>query len=663
MAAAGGATIGALRAVLGIDTVQFDKGLKDAQSSLGQFAKASAAVAAGIGIEKMVERAAHAFTDLIKHGFKTADEMGKLAQKIGIPVEQLSGLAHAADLSGVNLEQLSGGVGKLSKAMAESAGGAVNDATRALDRMGIATKDSAGNIKPTLDVLLQLADKFKGASNNARLTALSMELFGKSGKDMIPLLNEGRDSITKMMDEAEKLGLVFSKETVAATTHFNDDMRTMNKVAQGVANLLTAKFAPAFAVLVEQMKEAVIHGNLVQRIADAITNAIIGTISVVSRMGLTFVRMSEEIAGAVDILKGFFTLNGKESLEKIDAGWKRITDAGKNYHEAVKGIDDGVKKFLDDAAAKAVEWTKEAAKGHKDAATGVEKHENELEKFLQTQEKAITKNLADAASMGAVAGVKERLRAVEEAYRIAQEKGIPITNARAAAITALGDKAAAAAQVLAGAQLKQETLLPWEQHEQQLIKIETLYRNGAISAETYEKAMRQAAEKSGTAWNVAGASIAGSFADIAGSFGESNKTMATAAKAFSIVQATISVFTGMAKALELPFPANIAAAALVAAKGFAFVASIKSQAVPKFASGGSFVVPGGVGGGDRVFTPMMLEPGERVDVTSNKDQRAPKGVTTVVMQGKIFDRDTIEELIKGINSALGDNHQIKFAPA
>lgn len=658
MASAGGATIGALRAILGIDTVQFEKGLKDAQSSLGQFAKASAAVAAGIGIEKAVERAAHAFTDLIKHGFKTADEMGKLSQKIGVPVEGLSALAHAADLSGVNLDQLGTGVGKLSKVMGESMAGAVNDSTRALAKYTEVRDAETGKVRPTIDVLLDLSEKFKGLNDNSQKTALAMQLFGKSGKDMIPLLNEGRDKIKEMMEEAQKLGLVFSKETVAATTHFNDDMRTLNKVAQGVANLLTAEFAPALAVLVERMKDAVINGDLVRKIADAITSAITSTIMVVARIGLTFTRMGEEIAGVIQGLKGLATFDPKMA----DAGFQRVADATTNYHASIAALDAGIKKFLADAAAKAVQWAGEMKKGNVDAATGTERHKDELEQFINSQNKAILKQQSMTATLGAAIGERERITVVEEAYRLAAEKEIPLNAAREASIAKLGERARFAAIQLAGAQLTQESLLPWEQHAQQLAKIQQLYEAGAISATTYEKAMREAAVKSGTAWDVAGASIAGSFATIAGSFGKENKAMATAAKAFAIVQATISVFTGMAKALELPFPANLAAAAAVAAQGFAFVANIKSQAVPKFQQGGSFQVPGGIGGGDRVFTPLMLEPGERVDVTSNRDQLTGRQVN-VSMTGKFFDRDTVMEMVQGINDALGDGVQIKFAPA
>ncbi len=62
-------------------------------------------------------------------------------------------------------------------------------------------------------------------------------------------------------------------------------------------------------------------------------------------------------------------------------------------------------------------------------------------------------------------------------------------------------------------------------------------------------------------------------------------------KALSLAEALINVYTGITAALRLPFPANMAAAAAVAAKGFAVVASMRS--VSKGSSSGS----GGAGGG------------------------------------------------------------------
>ena len=87
-----------------------------------------------------------------------------------------------------------------------------------------------------------------------------------------------------------------------------------------------------------------------------------------------------------------------------------------------------------------------------------------------------------------------------------------------------------------------------------------------------------------------------------------NKKVATIGKVASIAQATMSMFTGAAKALELPFPANLAAVAAVLAQGAMLVSQIEAV---KLANGGLVrAVTGGVnavigeGGSDEAVLPL-----------------------------------------------------------
>lgn len=141
--------------------------------------------------------------------------------------------------------------------------------------------------------------------------------------------------------------------------------------------------------------------------------------------------------------------------------------------------------------------------------------------------------------------------------------------------------------------------------------------------------------------------------------------MAKAAKVFGIVQGTISMFTGAAKALELPFPANIAAMAAVLAKGAGLVASIKGTAVPGFMTGGSFRV-GGSGGPDSQLMQFMASPGEMVDIRRPGDAGGGRGnVPTVALtlQGFAFSRDQLRTMIEGFNEMFRDGYKLEIPAA
>lgn len=241
------AVIGSLRVDLSMNSAQFQKGAKQAQSTLGSLGGTIKAFAAGAIAALSFGAITRAITSVVNK----ADELGKTAQKIGIPVEALSRLEYAGKLADVSLGQLSIGVGKLAKNMADIAGGADNDAAKALDRIGVSAVTATGALRPAEDVLLDIATKFAGMKDGAEKTALAMTIFGKSGRDLIPLLNEGASGIKAMGDEAVRFGVVISTETAQQAESFNDNLTRLGEAAGGLTTKITAALLPAMVRLTD----------------------------------------------------------------------------------------------------------------------------------------------------------------------------------------------------------------------------------------------------------------------------------------------------------------------------------------------------------------------------------------------------------------------------
>ncbi len=277
---ASSAVIGALRVNLGIGTAAFDKGLGGARANLARFAataaKAMAVAAAGI-------TAAVAGIGIgIKHAIDQADDMGKAAQRIGIPIEQLSRLAHVADLSGVSMETLGGAVARLSRNMADVASGAGQQAGRAFQRLGISVRNADGTLRSSQEVLTEVAERFSRLPDGAAKTATAMQLFGRAGAELIPLLNSGADGLQEMMQEADKLGLVIDQNTSAAAERFNDNLTRLGRVKDGIIMRLTAKLLPAFERFSQRLIDAAINGDWVTKIANLLSFALDGLAAAVN---------------------------------------------------------------------------------------------------------------------------------------------------------------------------------------------------------------------------------------------------------------------------------------------------------------------------------------------------------------------------------------------
>lgn len=125
---------------------------------------------------------------MIKSSIDSADALDEMAQRTGIAVESLSLLVPAAELSAVSTEKFEAGLKKLATGMLEAATGSEESAQN-FDALGVAIQNQDGTLRDSEQVLLDLADRFQAMPDGAEKAALAVEIFGKAGAEMIPLLS------------------------------------------------------------------------------------------------------------------------------------------------------------------------------------------------------------------------------------------------------------------------------------------------------------------------------------------------------------------------------------------------------------------------------------------------------------------------------------------
>lgn len=630
---AGDSVIGALRVVLGADTAALDKGLKSSQVSVANFA---AVVEKGMKVAAATFVTASAAMGLaIQSGLNQADKMGKAAQKIGIPVEELSKLQHAANLSDVSLDQLSTGVGKLSKNLIDGIGNPATTSARAMTALSISAKDSSGQLRPTTEIISDIAEKFSGMNDGASKTALAMALFGKSGAELIPMLNSGKTGLQEMKDEAAKLGLTITDKTSKAAEQFNDDLTRLKAAKEGVVLVLTSRLAPALADISSRFVNFVKDNDLVTRAADGLTRAVIFVadnikllgnivgifvgariVSTIAGIALSFVTLARAVATAT-VATTLLNAAKALSIARIAAFGGVIIYATGNMPAFVKALED-----IGKAAAGMMPESVSSS-----ISTGL--------KNLGLNTDALTKEVAELGKSGDETA--ERLKKLRDAPKIASEADVAKLKAYQTQLASLGlqtrvakgefdalapgfaqaamqlglfgDKGQKAVTTVtaltpqmallntamlanAAAMAVQSLQTPYEKMQSSLSQYDMMLKNNMLTIEQHKLLSQKAAEDVGLSWQQQAASMGSSFGDMAQAFGDSGLKMATAAKALGIAQATIAMFVAGAEALKQPFPLNIAAMAAVLARGAAMVASIKSTAIPKFAEGGLVAGPG-----------------------------------------------------------------------
>lgn len=329
---------------------------------------AGASIAAlGVGITALVMPVA-----------RVGDEFFKLSQKTGVSVEALTALDYAAKLSDVSTEGMTKALQKLSVAMFDTQINGV-EGSAALRALGVSATDVNGQIRPTEQVLLDLAEKFSAMPDGADKAALAVKLFGKDGLSIIPFLNQGRAGITALMEEAQRLGLVMSEDVARASEVFNDNLTRLSAIFEGVQRQIGAAVIPVLADFTEQVilaqGETGSFSNELQRITSNREATLTFLESVAS--GLAFIAESAVLAKRViaqpfdslsvvgkDIETWFKTdlLRSMKSMgydpKVIDAEIAKLQTARDDYVRAANdrlfninqnpGYVDRVQKFFDE---------------------------------------------------------------------------------------------------------------------------------------------------------------------------------------------------------------------------------------------------------------------------------------------------------------------------
>lgn len=222
-----------------------DSGLKKA----GAVLKGAFAGAAVVG-------AINAITNAVGNSIDSLDQLGKTTQKLGIAAEDFLGLEHAANMTDISTEKLSASITKLNKAIAASASGETSKSTEALTKLGVSVSDSAGRLKNSSDIFTEVAEAFSKLPDGAQKAALAMQIFGKSGAELIPLLNEGSSGLAAFNEEAQRLGLIVDDTSAVLADQFNDNLDRMRLLSEGATRQFTSGLLPALVSVSDEMTEA-----------------------------------------------------------------------------------------------------------------------------------------------------------------------------------------------------------------------------------------------------------------------------------------------------------------------------------------------------------------------------------------------------------------------
>ena len=311
------------------DTTGLVNGMTQAQGALGKFEsaanmakKALATIGVGVSVAGL--------TSMVKGSIDAADNLRDMAQKTGIAVEALSGFQLVAKMSGTDLDGLTRGLKALAKHQGEAAGGS-EKMQAFLGGLGVQSTNAQ-------DSLIKLADVFKAMPDGMQKMALAQELFGKSGLEMIPMLNEGSAAVKKWMEEGAKAGPTTAMANQA--DQFNDSMERLKTQFAGIATAVATTILPALTQIAAWAAEnPTIAGWIGLGVATAVT---VGLFAAPVIAGITAIGAAMTTLGTMVLAHPVLAL--------IFGALALGVAIYKNWDDIVAAFKGGIKKIKDTLA-------------------------------------------------------------------------------------------------------------------------------------------------------------------------------------------------------------------------------------------------------------------------------------------------------------------------
>ncbi len=370
------AGLGDLVVNLSANTQKFDKNISKSQTGLKSFgtvalsainpvtAALTAMAAGAVGVGAAVWGLTGRIGDL-------AGVADKAAQT-GLSGAFLQQLEYAADQSGVSAETLTGGIKKLTVMIGQAANGS-KEAADTLKSFGLNAKELQ-SLSPEQQ-FLKIADKIGDIPTAAGRAAAAVKIFGKSGIEMTGLFAGGLDDITKLMRDANEIGIGLDDKQLAQIAAADDSLQKMYASISAMVDQVAVGLAPAF---------------------EAVSEKVTGLIGPVTKLFDAFNNLDNKWTWAGDTLVAAFDV----AMETIKVHWKQmISDL--MVGTANFGFD--VANFAFDMtnpglmAQRGIEMAQQAGAGQVGGQDGLQAAQNRLAGLLGTleEQQGVNGNRAD----------------------------------------------------------------------------------------------------------------------------------------------------------------------------------------------------------------------------------------------------------------------------
>lgn len=292
---------------------RLEQGIRGMQARFNRFAGSVGRLGGILTASSLAS--AGVFGALAKSFASTGDEIDKMSARTGVAVGTLSGLGFAAEQSGASLGAVERSMFGLSRSMFDLSRGS-GEAVDAYSRLGLTFEDVKG-LSPE-EQLFKVADGMTAVEDTSLRGALAQRIFGRAGRELLPLLALGSEGIRELIDEADTLGRVLTEKDTKAAAELTDALNRVRTVTKALSISVGGALAPAFTRLADFASTTA--AGLVDLVREN-QSLVRGAFAVVAAVGLAGGGLLA-FAGAAKVAGvGLGVITGAMSLVSIASGF------------------------------------------------------------------------------------------------------------------------------------------------------------------------------------------------------------------------------------------------------------------------------------------------------------------------------------------------------
>lgn len=221
---------------------------------------------------------------------KYADEIITMSQVTGLATDTIQEMKYAAELIDVSAETMTSSMSKMIRSMDDARKG-TGDTAEAFRKLRLRVTDNNGQLKDSEQMFYDVVDALGQVRNETERDAIAMEIFGRSARELNPLIKAGSKSLKDFGQEAREMGYIMSEESLQKFGALDDAMQRLNNQTKALKNNMAIVLLPIMTSFFE--------------ILNKIDPKIILTVGAIGSMIAISYTIVKAIKNVTDIFKDF----------------------------------------------------------------------------------------------------------------------------------------------------------------------------------------------------------------------------------------------------------------------------------------------------------------------------------------------------------------------